>query len=278
MTFNQYSQNNAGIDFRKNVGGYDPRNPLNRWAFSSCAFSRFRKGEKVFLLDAMAGPGKFGKMILDMHKEKKLASNINISFNDVRLEPLQYLKDEGFDVVHSDIRTITIQKMFDIVIERFGLKDLPFDQVPIALEKIRNLLTSTGRIVIADMFATSKASQNEAIAVHAAEQHFAGRNEEQDGTCHIPTIDEWLSVLKSSGFRASVRYARAKGDIELSMYKGRFSQNPQDVGMIDYLNSAIVESCSKNSSFARDYLVSLANSNEKTKISWPYLVIVGEKA
>lgn len=277
MSFGQYLKNGNSSNFRVNVGGYDPGNPMNQWAFRSCAFSRFRSGSDVFLLDAMAGPGKFGKTILELHKEKNISSVIRISFNDVHLKPLNTLKEDGFEVIHSDIRCIKQKNIFDIVIERFGLKDLPQGQLHVALQAIRDALKHNGRIVIADMFAISKSSQKEAIAVHAAEQRFAGRNEEKEGICYIPTIEEWVSVLNESGFKASVRHIRARGNIELSVYKGRFSKNADDEDMVDYINAVLLESCANNQYFARDYGVSFFHSSEKTKISWPYAVIVGEK-
>lgn len=277
MSFSQYTKNGSGENFRVNVGGYNPGNPLNQWAFRSCAFSRFKSGSEIFLLDAMAGPGKFGKTMLELHKEKNSGSIVSVSFNDVRLAPLNYLKEQGFEVIHSDVRNLKQKNIFHIVIERFGLKDLPYKQLPIALQAIRDALKYTGRIVIADMFAVSKSSQKEAIAVHAAEQRFAGRDEEMEGRCYIPTIEEWVSALSKSGFKASVRYTKAKGNIELSIYKGRFSKNAEDMGMINSINAALLYSCINNQYFAQEYGVTLSHSSEKTMISWPYAVIVGEK-
>jgi len=277
MSYSQYEKCKPTDSFRGAVGGYDPRNALNQWAHRSCALSRFGPSKEISILDAMAGPGKFGNMILEMNRNKVGGPKIKMSFNDARLEPLLGLQSSGAEVIHSDIRTLAVNSAFDIVIERFGLKDLPYGHLANALDRIRNSLRLNGRLVIADMFAVSEKTQEAAISIHAAEQRFAGRNEAVDGICHIPTIEGWISALASSSFRASVRFTRARGAIELSVFKSWLKSESEYVEKMDMLFSAIADACNRQPNVAIEYGIKLAGTIEKTTISWPYAVIVGEK-
>ncbi len=39
---------------------------------------------------------------------------------------------------------------------------------------------------------------------HRQKQRFEHRNIERDGECHIPTQEEWMTLLENAGFEASV--------------------------------------------------------------------------
>ncbi|MFH1307192.1 MAG: class I SAM-dependent methyltransferase [Candidatus Micrarchaeota archaeon] len=269
--------NQTSEDFRKNIGSYNSSTPFFKAIFDACKFGKFLDKKEITLLDGMSGPGKLGKDLLKIYKEQPDSKpNLRVFFNDIRAEPLAILKNEGFDVIQSDIRELDKNGIkFNIIAVRYGIKDFPMDQIPVALKAIYNSLESGGRLVIADMTAYSNDGQIGVIKFHSAKHEFAGRNLEKEGSLYIPQLGEWETFLCDAGFTSNGAYIGFTSDVETSQWKGQFGKNANDAEIIGKLNEFVCEIISTNPVFADEFQVKL--DGEKVFVKFPIMVAYGEK-
>jgi len=264
--------------FRANIGSYGASTDFFGAIFRGCQFNSFN-ARRLILLDAMAGPGKLGKDIRAKYKiETPNRAPLSIFFNDVRAEPLLQLRREARNnfIINCDAKEIDKSgRKFHIFAVRCGLKDLPQDQLPLALSAAYNSILPGGRIVIGDMMAYTSEGQNGIIRVHSAKQEFAGRNREQEGICFIPTAEEWAALLLKTGF-SNVRIETGlTSNVETSQWKGQFGTGADDQAIIRELNSIIQATAISNPVFAREFNVRF--DGEKTLIDFPIMVASAEK-
>lgn len=289
MSTGQYEKlNQNSATFRQNIGSYSSATPFFKAIFNACQFEKFianRPDAKnpILLLDAMSGPGKLGKDLAKMYNEQKQpVDNLRVFFNDKLVTPLAQLVREGFDVVNCDVRD-HLWLQFDIIAVRYGLKDLPKDQIPLALESLHASLLPGGRLVIADMTAYSIDGQLGAIRLHSAKQEMAGRNPKTEGICHIPLPEEWAQLLAGAGFSKPEMHTGFTSDVETSQWKGQFSSKDtpelsaeaRDMQFISTLNSLARELAQANPIFASEF--NLRFEEEKVFVQFPILVISAEK-
>lgn len=279
MTFRQYVAGPAAADgktFRVDCGPYTPDSPLNKMAYLSCGFGRLQGSGGIEVLDAMSGPGKFGKMLLDNYQQANNRAPICVSFNDVRTDALAGLSNEGFRIIGQDIRKLDTDSRFDIVVERFGLKDLGLDGIQEALAHIRAVLSKGGRLVVADMTAHSRRGQEGINRIHAKEQNLLGRNEVLDGSCFIPTNEDWKMLLDKSGFEAHITYSKANAAIPLNLVKQRLGQNSEGNAKYEQLYRTIADEYGRNPQWAREFRVHMDSRPEMLTITYPYIVLTGK--
>ncbi|MEK9178424.1 MAG: methyltransferase domain-containing protein, partial [Patescibacteria group bacterium] len=112
---------------------------------------------------------------------------------------------EGVERLQADVRHMDIGTGFaDVVVARYGLKDIPQAQQAGAIAEIYRILKPGGVLVIADMVSPDgmKFRTNEQ---HSLKQELGGRNIEEEGRCNIPTEDGWFDLLESAGFQVQGR-------------------------------------------------------------------------
>lgn len=101
--------------------------------------------------------------------------------------------------VGGDVRAMPLADgSVDVVVARYGVKDLPVEQQPGALTEMVRVIRPGGRLVIADMVAP-EGTQAWLNGHHALKQELGGRDPRTEGTCHIPTKREWITRLTESG-------------------------------------------------------------------------------
>ncbi len=291
MSISQYMKLNQDSGaFRKNIGSYNPATPFFKAIFDACRFDKFNSqvsNEPIRLMDAMSGPGKLGKDILKMYNEQKPESgkDLHVFFNDKLDDPLSLLTREGFDTIKCDVRELggSSQK-FDIIAVRYGLKDLPKDQIPLALNSLRASLLPDGLLVIGDMTAYTPNGQRSVIKLHSAKQELAGRDSKTEGICHIPTVGEWERLLVNSNFSNLKTYTNFTSDVETSQWKGQFGSKDtpektaieQDMEFIDRLNDLTHELAKSSPTFCNEFKTNFS-ADGKVFIKFPIVVISGEK-
>ena len=204
-------------EFRKNIASYGFYNQFNRKIYKK-VIEALPDRELAFIVDGMSNKGKVGLGILERYnKEKpKARTRLAVIFNDILYEHLEPLYQKSYEIIHGDIRDLHKSGAKpDIVVVRFGIKDLPkigmrygiedlqkSEQVA-ALQSIHNSLIAGGTFVLADMAAFTMQAQEGIIKVHAAKQIYEGRDEGEEGRCHIPTNLEWIELLNKAGFKDS---------------------------------------------------------------------------
>ena len=106
----------------------------------------------------------------------------------------------------ADVRCLSViveDGSIDVATVRYGLKDIPKNQQPIALSGINYALKPGGVLVIADMVSPEGAREWN-IMQHSRKQQFSGRNIKEEGECYIPTEAEWLKMLREAGFEPEI--------------------------------------------------------------------------
>lgn len=272
----------GAADFRKDVRIYDPRDKFNKAVYRACEFGRMQPGP-VFMLDAMSGPGKLGGMVNRAfgeessnggHRHKRL----NLSFNDIREEPLMQLKADGFQTLHCDVRELgdVAKKHFHVIVVRFGLKDFPMEQKRDAIMSLHKALVRGCRLVIADMYAHSPESQQALNAIHAAKQELAGRNKETEGECFIPTAEEWTGLLEGAFMPVKVTY-KGMSNVDISQWRGQFGPDADDDKVLLKLDEMITRITMGNRQFEEECIVQLDPDHKHSRILFPVLVITADR-
>lgn len=160
--------------------------------------------KKPRVLDLMSGPGLLATNLKGLLPKADIVS-LDFAFNQLgKIDPA--ISDKK---VQADASVLPFKEnSFDTVICRLALKDLTEDTQQRAIREVYRILKPGGSFVIADMVSPPE----EAVPngkkwlnrQHALKQEMAGRNPLADGVCHIPTADEYLSLLSRAGFDASI--------------------------------------------------------------------------
>lgn len=193
-------------------GGYDRRNfDAGPRTYSDSAFTakiydatglaNLPPGARV--LDIMSGPGKVGLGL------EHINPNHHYFFLDLSQQQLKRIppNEEGFiRSIRADARVFPFgQESLDVVVARYAIKDLTKGEQPKVLVGIRDILRPGERLVIADMVAPDTEGAKEWLNKHhALKQELSGRDPEREGVCHIPTIQEWVTLLETIGFQANI--------------------------------------------------------------------------
>ncbi|MDD5337022.1 MAG: hypothetical protein PHS02_00900 [Candidatus ainarchaeum sp.] len=273
-------------EFRGGIGSYNPQSDFSNAILSACAFSRFKSCKVIEFLDLMAAAGKVGKEIIEPHA-KKTGKNVKISFNDVREEPLLKATDDPERRIACDVKEIAdhTSLVFDIVLARYVIKDIPKEQQRKVFEEIKDILMVDawlrGRLIVADMY-TSLASQKAVNLVHSKKQEFAGRKPENEGVCHIPTLAKWKNYALGTDFSSARVTKRTINPVDTQKgWQGQFGKiSPEDEArIISELNKVIASACEQWPSFAREYNVRVSRESgviTNVKLDFPIMVMVAE--
>ena len=277
-------------EFRKNIASYGFYNQFNRKIYKK-VIEALPDRELAFIVDGMSNKGKVGLGILERYnKEKpKARTRLAVIFNDILYEHLEPLYQKSYEIIHGDIRDLHKSGAKpDIVVVRFGIKDLPkigmrygiedlqkSEQVA-ALQSIRNSLFPGGTFVLADMAAYTMQGQDGIIKIHSAKQMYVGRNEAEEGRCHIPTSLEWIELLNKAGFKdGKMKVYHFRSDVETSQWKGQFGIDADEGQLIQELNSVIRRVAGDNTVFAQECNVKFVG--DQVFISFPIMVISADK-
>jgi ubiquinone/menaquinone biosynthesis C-methylase UbiE len=271
------------VEFRRGVNIYGPKTDLTKAAYSACELGRLPQGHTQ-VLDAMSGPGKFGSTILvsfleERDEGKHHGKALDVTFNDIREEPLMMLRAEGYRTAHCDVREIGQKhaKTFHVAMARFGIKDIPEQDKHEVLWSLNRSLIAGGRLVIVDMCAPSVETQAAVNEVHSTKQTLAGREQDKEGVCHIPTEEQWVQLLKGTNFMPVTVTFRGKSDVDTQQWRGQFGPDADDDHKIKLMNETIARTSVRCPEFERDFSVKLGDGLEKVTLSFPVLVITGDK-
>ena len=226
----------------------------------------------------MAGPGKVGLAIEEKYKIEHAEDNsrLSITFNDSRPEPLNALKEQGYDTIHCDIRDLGRTGIrFDIITVRYGLKDLPIGEAEVALKSIFESLVSGGRVVLGEMMAYSENGQKGIMVVHGAKQILAGRSVNVEGNCYIPLMSQWQAYLSNAGFKEIEIPYRGYSQIKIEDYRGQFGQGANDAEMLQKMREVTKAEALRNPKFQSEAKVCLRDGD--WHISYPILAITAVK-
>jgi len=159
------------------------------------------RSNPALVLDLMSGPGKVAGDL------KRLSPDHDYVCLDLVASQLKKIPEEVTrKLISGDARALPFgSETFDIIVVRFGLKDLTESDQPKVLSVLQRILKPGGVLVVADMVSPDENSAKEWLnQQHALKQRLGGRNETIEGTCHIPIKTEWLSLLGNAGFLAEV--------------------------------------------------------------------------
>lgn len=159
------------------------------------------KGKDV--LDLMSGPAKLSADL------EKMTPGQNWTCLDLVHGQLKKISFEGAKgIVQADAKKIPLApESFDRVVVRFGIKDIEEKDQKNIIDEVYRVLRHGGILVVADMVAPKddegkvKSWLNQQ---HELKQELGGRNKSIEGVCHIPTEDEWLSLLRGVGFQTEI--------------------------------------------------------------------------
>jgi SAM-dependent methyltransferase len=149
--------------------------------------------------DFMSGPGKLGLAL-----QQELPDH-HYFFLDFAQNQLGRIPPDNLRVA-ADVRFPLpfASESLDVIVCRYGLKDLPATDQPQAVARIAKVLKPGGIFVIADMYAPAPEVKDWLNQQHRLKQELGGRNPDQEGVCHIPTREEWCCLLTDSGFKAAI--------------------------------------------------------------------------
>lgn len=150
---------------------------------------------QAIVLDLMSGPGKVGAALRDRSPQHRFIA-VEASEGSLAKVP------DGIERIKTDVRDLSAVPQADVVVVRYGLKDIPQDQQGAVLAGINEALKPGGVLVVADMVSPDgmKARTNRH---HSAKQELSGRDVATKGRCNIPTEDQWVSLLNNAGFRVT---------------------------------------------------------------------------
>jgi len=152
----------------------------------------------VRVLDLMSGPGKLAGEL------KKSAPALYFCL-DFAGSQLQKIPSETSNLrMLADVQALPIApETFDVVVVRFGIKDLIASSQPDVIAGIYRILKPGGRLIVADMVAPEGAGEW-LNAQHALKQELGGRNPQIEGKCHIPSETDWIDLLIRAGFQPDI--------------------------------------------------------------------------
>ncbi len=156
------------------------------------------EGPSLRVADFMS---RHGKMAAEMQAIAPQHEYTAVAVSSGQLEKTP----DGITTLISDVRGLegVNSYSFDLGFVRYGVKDIDRSEQLDALESMGRALKDGGTLVIADMVAP-EGTKDWINEHHRQKQLFEGRKIERDGMCHIPTQEEWMTLLADSGFDASV--------------------------------------------------------------------------
>lgn len=167
----------------------------------STGLSNSERGS-LLVADIMSGPGGVGLALFKKHPQH------SYYFFDLASRQLQKINhpDASIVKIQADARAIfpVADDMFDVEVARYAIKDLTKKDQSNALMQIYRTIKPGGNFTLADMLAPSLETKDWLNKQHAKKQKFSGRDSDIEGVCHIPTEIEWIILLESVGFKASV--------------------------------------------------------------------------
>jgi hypothetical protein len=229
----------------------------------------------------MAGPGmlvlgrpdKPGIMEMLSRKLPDIADRVSFYVNDVSYESLRKLPEKML-IARCDVRELgqRFPVQFHIVAVRYGIKDLPQGEQAKALVSIRDSIVPGGRLVIADMTAYNARQQECITHVHTIKQTLAGRNIDEEGTCHIPTLLEWKLLLRNAGFKNVTITFTGTSDVNTTQWAGQFGGNDKEKisAMNDLIRVTAADRYFKNGCDVRF-------DGGQVTLKFPIMVITGDK-
>ncbi len=150
------------------------------------------------VLDLMSGPGKVAIGLMS-----KSPDNYYVALDGV-VDLLKEIKNPEIRSISGDARALPLRSdSVDLVVVRYGLKDVPQEQQVGVLKGIHVVLKPGKRLIIADMMSPNEMKEwinNQ----HSFKQQFNGRNILADGMCNIPTESEWIANLLEAKFHVDV--------------------------------------------------------------------------
>lgn len=220
---------------------------------------------KLLVADIMSGPGGVGLALLKEHPQH------SYYFFDLARRQLKEINNPDAPTVkiQADARLIPVaDNMFDLEVARYAVKDLTKEDQPKALLEIFRTLKPGGNFTLADMVAPSVETKDWLNMQHAKKQEFSGRDLSREGVCHIPTEDEWITLLKSVGFKASTVGRHISHVTTSDWVKG----NQITAGQLQELNAIILDA-SKEVRKA----FNIREEDGLVRIDYPIIVIKGIK-
>lgn len=151
------------------------------------------------VIDLMSGPAKVAQ---GLRKRSPQHRYIAVDASSGQLEKVP----DGIERFQADVRDMGDVPLADVVVVRYGLKDIPQHQQPAVLANIHRILKPGGVLVVVDMvspdgmkFRTNKQ--------HSLKQELGivPRDIAAEGRCHIPTEDGWHDLLENAGFQVQSR-------------------------------------------------------------------------
>ncbi|MBU0975148.1 class I SAM-dependent methyltransferase [Patescibacteria group bacterium] len=150
------------------------------------------------VLDLMSGPGKLARELA-----KQLpATYYCLDFAGSQLSKIS--PEVSTSRILAEVQSLPIEfESFDVVVVRFGIKDLTIDAQPSVIAGLFRILKPNGCLIVADMMAPEGADEW-LNTQHALKQELGGRNPQIEGKCNIPSEAEWIGLLENAGFQAEV--------------------------------------------------------------------------
>ena len=114
---------------------------------------------------------------------------------------------DGIERLQADVRDLSAVPFADVVVVRYGLKDIPQHQQPAVLANIHRILKPGGVLVVVDMVSPDgmKFRTNQQ---HSLKQELGiiPRDVVTEGRCNIPTEDRWFDLIENAGLQVQGRW------------------------------------------------------------------------
>ncbi|MFH1520795.1 MAG: methyltransferase domain-containing protein [Candidatus Micrarchaeota archaeon] len=258
-------------EFRRDITSYDSRTPFSRALKRAIGLSRFLTHEPVMVLDLMSGPGKVGQIIEEY--AARCSKTVALYYNDKREFPLVTATDLPERRLVGDVRELSAivppGLFFDLVVVRYGIKDLQQCDQQVAFNQIARVIKPGGKLIVADMVATAD-TQMAVNHIHAAKQELAGRLREIEGSCHIPTLAEWKTYAHSAGFDPRIVHHDISS-VTTTDWKNQFGVSEEQATIfIEQLDREIKYACRQWPDFKRVFRVDFDNH---AKLEFPIMVM-----
>jgi SAM-dependent methyltransferase len=188
---------------------------------------------KATVIDLMSGPGKIAKGLQQRSPDHDYYV-LNASDADFGKIP------ESIRTMQVDVKTMSEAEVptgfADVVVVRYGLKDIPQDQQPGVVRNISRILKPGGILVIADMVSPDgmKYRTNQQ---HSLKQELQGRDLKKDGRCNIPTREGWVDLLEGEGFQVEGMNDYTSNVTTTDWVKGKQISDEQRVQMDKLLST-----------------------------------------
>ncbi len=221
------------------------------------------------IVDLMAGSGKVGQAIEKTYPGNQL---VYVDFSQSQLDKIDTPTGR---VILADVRNGLPfpADWLDVVVVRYGIKDLAQHQQRTVLNHIALALQPAGRLVVTDMFAPTRA-QAWLNRQHSLKQQLGGRNITADGECYIPTLREWRILLHDAGFAIRSLRSSVSSVSTLDWYLGK-----QFSGTADEQQAAL----RRINDFMRNAPRSVVRAfrmryGDTIQIAYPVIVIAADKS